>query len=178
MNRTNVLHDDVVHSSYVFDVHRTGLMLPSGERVTRDVVRTRGAALVLPVLDDGRIVMIRQYRFAHNEVMWELPCGGLEDGESPKACAVRELREEAGYTAGHVEPLGKCYSTPGFTDEIIHNYLATNLADGQQDLDEHEDIEVACLEDPKVRQLVVDGNVVDAKTICALTTYWLRKGLR
>ncbi len=177
MNEEHILSDERVYRSHVYDVHHLAVELPSGEQVERDLVRTKGAALVLPVLDDGRIVMIRQYRFAHNEVLWELPCGGLEDGESPEACAIRELREEAGYSAERIEPLGKCYSTPGFTNEVIYNYLATHLTDGQQDLDEHEDIEVQVLSDQKVRALIADGKVVDAKTICALTTYWLRNGV-
>lgn len=163
-----------MHESYLFDVDRLTIRMAGGETIERDVVCTRGAALVLPVLDDGGIVLIRNYRYAHCRHLWELPCGTLENNETPADCAARELKEEAGYTAEHIEPLGECYSSPGLMDEVIYTYLATGLTAGEQALDVYEDIEVKILPDAEVRRMVADGEIVDGKTITALAQYWMR----
>jgi ADP-ribose pyrophosphatase len=167
-------HEETILSSYLFDVLRLRLDLYDGRKIERDMIRTRGAALVLPVLEDGSIVMIRNYRFAHGERLWELPCGTLEADEDPARCVERELKEETGYTAGRIEPLGRCCSSPGITDEVIYNFLATDLTPGEQELDEHEDITVEVLSDQQVRRMAAENEIVDGKTLAALSVYWLR----
>ncbi|MCD4825688.1 MAG: NUDIX hydrolase [Phycisphaerae bacterium] len=167
--------DELIHRSYLFDVRRLDLRAPGGETIQRDMIRHPGAALVLPVLDDGSIVMIRNYRYPAGAVIWELPCGTLDDGEEPLACAVRELTEESGYTATQWEKLGAFYSCPGYNDEVIHAYLARDLTAGPQELESYEDISVEVLPDAKVRQMAANNEIADAKTLAVLNIYWVKQ---
>lgn len=141
--------------------------------IDRELLRFPGAAVVLPVLPDGSIVFIRQYRFAVGDTIYELPAGTLEEGEDPAVCAARELTEETGYTARSIVRLGGCYTAPGTSDEYIHCFLATGLAAGAQALDQHEEIDVEVVPDPLARQMVLDGTICDAKTVATLALHWL-----
>jgi ADP-ribose pyrophosphatase len=172
-----ILNNTLVHRSYLFEVQRLELQLPDGRQIERDLVKHPGAALVLPVLTDGSIVMIRNYRYAAEGYLWELPCGTLDEDETPDACAVRELAEESGYTAGHVEKLGRFYSCPGYNDEIIHAYLATDLTKGDQNLEGYEDITVEILADQEVRRMAATNEITDGKTLATLGMYWTREQL-
>ena len=149
--------------------------MPDGNVVQRDFFHYDGAAVVLPVLDDGAIVLIRNYRFAVDEHLYELPAGMLEPPEDPAECAARELIEETGYRAGRIEKLGEFYTGPGTTDENMHAFLATDLTDGQQDLEVYEEIHVEVFPAARVREMVADGTIHDGKTIAALAYYWMRK---
>ncbi len=169
-------YDELIFKGKVAEVHKVGLRMSDGNVVQRDLIHYDGATVVLPVLSDGRIVLIRNYRFAVDETLWELPAGMLEPAEDPEACAARELTEETGYTAGKLEKLGQFFTGPGTTDELMHSYLATDLTDGQQDLETYEEITVEVFSDADVQRMVRDGTIHDAKTITALTLYWLRKG--
>lgn len=169
-------YDELVYDGAVAEVHHVGLRMPDGEVVSRDLIHYAGAAVILPVLPDGRIVLIRNYRFAVEERLWELPAGMLEEGEPPEACAARELIEETGYTAGRIEKLGAFYTGPGTTDENMHSFLATDLTDGKQDLERYEDIAVEIVPDETVREMVCSGEIHDGKTIATLALYWLGRG--
>ncbi len=169
-------HDELIHESFLFQVHRLQFRTSEGKSVLRDLVKHNGAALILPVLADGSIVMIRNYRYAFERYLWELPCGTLEDGEDPVICAARELTEETGYTAGRMEKLGSYCSCPGYSNEVIHAFLATDLSSGRQVLDDHEDITIEITPDQKVRRMVADNQITDGKTIAALSLYWLKTG--
>ena len=170
-------YDELVFDGLIAKVHKVGLRMDGGEVVQRDFIHYPGAAVVLPVLEDGSIVLIRNYRFAVDDRLYEVAAGVLEEGEDPAACAARELAEETGYTAGCIEKLGVFCSTPGTTDEFLHAYLATDLKDGRQNLEAHEQITVEVLPDRKVRAMVADGTIHDAKTIATLALYWLREDL-
>ena len=148
--------------------------MDDGQVVQRDFLHYNGAVVVLPVLSDGSIVMIRNRRFAVDENLIELPAGMLEEGEGPDRCAARELAEETGYSPGRLEKLGRFYTGPGTADEVMHAYLATDLADGKQDLEVHERITVEVFSHEQVRKMVADGTIHDGKTIAALAYYWLR----
>ncbi|MCK5113921.1 MAG: NUDIX hydrolase [Phycisphaerae bacterium] len=170
-------NESLIHKSYLFEVRRLQLRTSAGEVIHRDVVRHPGAAIVVPVLDDGSIVMIHNYRYAADGYLWELPCGTLDNGEDPLDCAVRELKEETGYSApkSNFTKLGKSFSCPGYDDEIVHSYLATGLTHGAQQLEDYEDITVEVMSDAKVRRMIADSEIVDAKSIAALTVYWLQQ---
>ncbi len=155
--------------------YRVGVRMPDGRVVQRDLIHYEGAAVVLPVRDDGRIVLIRNYRFAVDEQLWELPAGMLEPGEDPAECAARELAEETGYTAGRIEKLGAFFTGPGTTDELMHAYLATGLTDGRQNLETYEQISVEVRSEDQVRRMVAGGEIHDGKTIATLGLYWLRR---
>jgi ADP-ribose pyrophosphatase len=167
--------DEVIYKGRVAEVHKIGLRTGDGRVVTRDLVRFGGAVVVVPVLADGSIVMIRNYRFAVDEALCELPAGMLEPGEDPQHCAVRELTEETGYVPGRIEKLGEFFTAPGATDENMHAFFATDLADGSQNLEGDEEISVHVLPEAQVRGMIRRGDIHDGKTIAALHLYWLRK---
>lgn len=139
--------------------------VPSGEK-TYVVVHPGGAVAILPV-DGDEIVLIRQYRAAIDAWILEAPAGTLEEGEAPEVCAARELVEETGYAAAEFEDLGAIYTTPGFTDEVIHLFAARGLFPCTDfEKDEDEQIELARLGKDEVRAMALDGRIRDAKTIC------------
>lgn len=155
-----------------FSVARLRFEGPGGQEIIRDVVEHPGAAVILPLLDDGRIVMIRNLRRTVGKVLWELPAGTLEDGEPPEVCAAREVEEETGYRAGSLEPLTEFYASPGVLNERMYGFLATDLEHTSQALDESEEIEVFPIPQWQVRDMVKDGHIEDGKTI-ALLLYWM-----
>ena len=169
-------YDELVFDGKVVKAHRVGLRMDDGEVRERDFLRYPGAAVVLPVLDDGSIVLIRNYRFAVEETLYELPAGLVEHGEAPIDCAARELAEETGYVAGRIEPLAWFYSGPGTADERMDTFLATELRDGRQNLEPYERITVEVVGEDAVRRMLADGTIHDAKTIAALGLYWLKEG--
>jgi len=173
--------NDRFHSSeLVFDGrvakgYKVELRMPDGRIVQRDYFHYNGAVAVLPVLSDGSIVLIHNYRFAVDEHLLEIPAGMLEEGEDPADCAARELAEETGYTAGRIERLGEFFTAPGTTDERMHAFLATDLADGEQNLEPYEEIRVEVRPETKVREMAISGELHDGKTLAALALYWLRQ---
>ena len=175
MNR-RIERKELIFDGRVATGYKVHLRTDDGALVERDFFHYDGAAVVLPVLDDGSIVLIRNYRFAVDEHLWELPAGMLEDDEHPAACAARELTEETGYTAGRIEPLGTFYTGPGTTDEAMHALLATELTAGEQNLEQYEQITVEVRREEEVRRMILDGELHDGKSIAALGLYWLRKG--
>ena len=167
--------DEVVYRGRVVEVRKVRLRMPDGAVVDRDLVHHNGAAVILPVLADGRIVLIRNYRFAVDGFLYEVPAGTLENGEDPLDCARRELTEETGYRAGKLEKLGSFAASPGVSDEIMHAYLATELSDGTQELELHEEIHVEVIAPEQVRRMLADGTIRDGKTIAILGLYWLSR---
>lgn len=163
----------LVYDGAVAKVFSVGLTMDDGRVIQRDLIHYSGAAVILPLLDDGSIVLIRNHRFAVGEWLYELPAGMLEEGEDPDLCAGRELAEETGYTAAQMRKLGSFCSAPGTSDEILHAYLATGLSQGPQALEGYEQIKVEIHPQDRVRQMVLDGTIHDAKTISTLALYWL-----
>jgi ADP-ribose pyrophosphatase len=141
--------------------------LPNGAVATLDVVRHPGASCVVPVEDDGRVLLIRQFRHAAGGTIWEVPAGKL-DGDSPERCAAKELEEEAGRRAGRLERLGEIWTTPGFTDERIHLFAAFDLTEVPHAREEHEVIEVVPMPLEAALDLIWSGELRDAKSALAL----------
>lgn len=146
---------------------------PDGSVGTLEMVRHPGAAAVVPFLDlptapDPRVILIRQYRYAAEGEMWEIPAGTLEPGEAPERCAHRELREEAGCTAAAMRHLAAIYTTPGFTDEVIHLYAASGLTRVPSALEADEFIETHEVRWSEVGRMIRRGDIRDGKTLCAL----------
>ena len=144
------------------------IALPDGRHFTLGILKHPGACAVVPVLDDGRVVLLRQYRHAVRQTLWEVPAGKLDPGETLERCAVRELKEETGYSAGELVSLGAICVTPGYSDECIHLFLARQLCRGAQELAANESI--VCVELPYAQALRMaeEGEVSDAKTAIAL----------
>ena len=146
-------------------IEQRSVELPSG-RKDYVVVHPGGAVAILPV-DGDEVVLIRQYRAAIGEWILEAPAGTLEEGEAPAACAARELIDETGLSAAELVSLGAVYTTPGFTDEVIHLYLGRDLSPCTDfEKDEDEQIEVARFPADEVRAMALDGRICDAKTLC------------
>ncbi len=150
-----------------YAMHLVREKLPDGKIAERDVVRHPGAAVVIPILDDGRVVLIEQHRTALGENLIEIPAGVLEAGEDPSIAAARELEEETGYRALKIERLLDFHPSAGFSDEIMYIFVATGLEPTQQNLDPDEYITVHVRTFDEVRQLVRDGELTDGKTIAA-----------
>lgn len=158
----------------LLDVRVDRVRLPDGREAEREIVRHPGAAAVLPVLPPAggetgkRLVLLRQYRYAADGVLWEVPAGTLEPGEGPEACASRELEEEAGYRAGELERLTTVLTTPGFTDERIWLFVARDLQETAPSPEEGEQLSRRIVPLDEALQMLGDGKIQDAKSICAL----------
>jgi ADP-ribose pyrophosphatase len=136
--------------------------------VSLDAVRVPAVAYIVPILDDGRVVLIRQYRPIVGAEIWELPAGTIEAGESPEACARRELVEEAGYEAGMLEPLGEALADAGLTDERIFLFVARDLRPVARGLDPDEHIQVVPAPLDEAYRMADAGEILDAGTLVAL----------
>ena len=157
-----------IFSGRTFRVAVDRVRLPNGREMDMELVHHRGAAAVVAVLDDGTVLLVRQYRYATGGWLLEIPAGKLDDGESPETCAVRKTEEETGYRPARLQPLGWIWTTPGFADEKIWLFLATGLEPTAQVL---EDDEVLSLERMPLAQAVakaVRGEIHDAKSAVAL----------
>ena len=164
------LAHEVVYRGRVFEVWRETYRGHVVEKVVY-----RGAVVIVPVEGD-RLLLIRQYRPVVGEYLYEFPAGTLEPGESPEECALRELEEETGYRASILEKLGSFYSSPGYSTEVLHAYLATGLKRGSARPDEDEEIEgIVTFGVEELLRMVRDGEIKDAKTVTAFTLYLLRK---
>lgn len=145
---------------------------PDGSIGSLEMIRHPGASAVVPMLDtdadDPTVLLIRQYRYAADGYLYEIPAGRLDPGESPMECAHRELAEETGYRAARVEPLFTMYTTPGFTDEKIHLFLATGLTAGDAHREADEFLELVPTKLSRALSMVEQGEIKDAKTALAL----------
>src|SRR5262245_56531661 len=136
--------------------------------IIREIVRHPGGAGGLPMFDDGRVALVRQYRHPAGRELLEIPAGRIEDGEAPEMCAAREIEQEIGFRAGRIEKLSEFYSTPGFCEERLYVYLATELERVEQNLDHDEFVEVCFLSLAEAFAMVGRGEIEDSKTIIAL----------
>jgi ADP-ribose pyrophosphatase len=164
-----------VYSGRILDLEVDRVRLPHGGEALREVVRHRGAVVILPLLGDGGLVLVRQHRYPTGEILLELPAGKLDPGESPVACALRELEEETGWRAAEATDLGWFYTTPGFSDEVLHAFCATGLKPSSDHLpDPDEAIEVVTLNIESALEACRDGGIRDGKTIATLFRARLR----
>lgn len=134
----------------------------------REIVVHQGSAVVVPVFDDGTVALVRQYRHAADGFQLELPAGGIEPGETFEQAAARELEEEIGFRAGKIEKLTEFYVSPGFLTEKMHVFLATNLTETTQSLDDGEIVEIVRIPLGDAVEMARDGRIEDAKTIVGL----------
>lgn len=149
-----------------FGLH--ALETESGHEFTLAHLKHPGAAAVVPFLQEDRVLLIRQYRFSAGGVIWEIPAGKLDPGESPESCAIRELREETGYLADRIQPTGRILTAPGFTDECIHLFNAYELTPGAHDREPTESIEIHDVPLEEALEMVRRGEIIDAKSIVGL----------
>lgn len=163
----------LIHNGRIIDYYQDTIKLPNGNEALYDFIRHKGAAAMIAVREDGRLLMVRQWRNAIDRFTLEIPAGGLNSIDEPtEAAAVRELREETGYLAENVRFLLRIYTTVAFCSEGIDIYLATGLKRHEsQHLDEDEFVDVGAYSLEELVQMIYDGKIEDAKTICAIMTY-------
>jgi ADP-ribose pyrophosphatase len=154
-------------------VLRDHVRLPDGSTATREYVRHPGAVAVLPILDDGRVVLVRQFRYPVARILLELPAGKLDEGEPVLACAMRELREETGYTARQWARAGVFHNAAAYSTEGIEIWFARDLVAGPQQLDTGEFVEVCTLAEAEIDALAARGGLPDMKTMIGLQ--WLQR---
>lgn len=163
-----ILNRKPLYRGRVFGLEREEVVLGTGGTVRLDVIRHPGASAVLPLTGDQQLVMVRQYRHAVGGFIWEIPAGTLNPGEDPVACAHRELAEETGFSARGMEKIGEITPLPGYSDERVHLFVAFDLVEAEQRLDEDEWLEVRRLPLDTVMGMVREGVIQDGKTLCAL----------
>ena len=167
------MSSEQLYSGKVLILNRDTVELPNGQVAQLEIIRHPGASAVVPLKRDGMVVLIRQFRHAAGGFIYEIPAGKLNHQEDPKDCAARELEEEVGYTPGSLELLTSIWTAPGFTDEVIHIYLATELQRGKQFLDQDEVLEIVEWPLEEAFAKIQDGTIRDAKTIIGLQlAYW------
>ncbi|KEO82381.1 NUDIX domain-containing protein [Tumebacillus flagellatus] len=171
------LDSETVYEGSFITVTVQTVELPNGKLAKRDVVLHPGAVTVLAITADDKILLVNQFRKATNRLLIETPAGKLEPGEDPLTSAKRELEEETGYQAAEWKHFSSFYTSPGFADELMHSYIATDLTKSQQNLDDDEFLDVLHVSAEEAEQMVQDGRIADAKTI-ALIYWWLRERAR
>jgi len=167
------LKETLIHSKKFFQgkiitVKQDLVLLENNQEACRDVVLHPGAVAVVAITNDDKLVFVRQYRYPVGEALLEIPAGKLDSGEHPDDCARRELEEETGYTAGNIRKITSVYTTPGFCNEIIHIYLATQLIKTAQCLDEDEFLNIEYYTLAEAHQMINDGRIHDGKSIIGL----------
>ena len=165
----------LLHQGHIIRLHQDTIEYPDGSTGAVDIVRHPGASAIVPMLDslsaiDPRVLLIRQFRHAAGGWIWEIPAGRLDAGEKeyPERAAGRELTEETGYTAAHLERITSVVTTPGFSDEVIHLFLATGLTPGQHQREEDEFMELHEVRWSEAMRMVRGGGIRDAKTLVGL----------
>lgn len=169
------LQSESVYEGSFLKARRDTVRLPDGSTAQREYIVHPGAVVVIPLLDDGSVLMERQFRYPVNQVMTEFPAGKLDPGEAPLACARRELLEETGYTAGQWAYAGALHLAIAYSTEIIHIFFARQLVEGTAQLDKDEFLEVITMPTDELLQACRQGRLTDAKTLTC--TLWLQNVL-
>lgn len=163
---------NLVAKGVIIDYYQDTMLLPNGKTAKWDLIDHKGAAAVVAVRGDGKLLMVRQYRNALERETLEIPAGGLNGRQEPtKDAARRELEEETGYTCEKLELLNSIYTTVAFCNEKIDIYLAGDLKPGKQHLDEDEFLNVEAWSLDELKQMIFQGRIQDSKTICGILTY-------
>lgn len=162
----------LVYRGRIFTVQVETVALPAGGTLEAEIVRHPGSVVIVPITDEGQVVLVRQYRPAIGRSVWELPAGSLRAGEDPEQAARRECHEETGLVPSQIDPLGSFFPTPGYCDEAMHFYRARGLraprAGEHADRDEDEDIEAHAFPVADITAMIGAGAIVDLKTVAGL----------
>ncbi len=167
-----VLSSTIIYNGAVFGIRRDEVIEPSGVRATREVITHPGSVVVLPVLPDGRILLIEQYRHATRQYLWELVAGRMEPGETPKVAAARELIEETGYRAKRFRVFLDVFPTPGFLEERMFILLAEGLTAGEAEPEEDEKIVSRAYNRKELEEMIRGGKLRDAKSVAGILYYF------
>ncbi|MDO4556069.1 MAG: NUDIX hydrolase, partial [Lachnospiraceae bacterium] len=173
MELVKSIKKELVYKGSIIDVYKDHVKMPDGKMVEWDFVDHKGAAAVLPITKDGKVVMVKQYRNALDRITLEIPAGGINPGETPMESAIRELTEETGYISEKVCHLKDMVSAIGFCNETIYIYLAADLKPAKQHLDEDEFVDVVEYPLEEVMDLILTNQIIDGKTIAAVLHYYI-----
>lgn len=166
------IHRELIHRGAILDMYEDTIQVPGGKTAKWDYLHHNGAAAVVPVMDDGRILMVRQYRNAIDRYTLEIPAGAVDAPEEPGiVCAARELEEETGYRSENLQVLIKLCTAIAFCDEWIEVFVAKDLVPTKQNLDEDEFIDVKAYTMEELKEKIFNGEIQDSKTIAALMSY-------
>ena len=172
-----VLSSEAIYNGKVVNLRVDTIEMPSGNVTKREILEHGGAVCIIPILPDEKIGMIRQWRSAVQEYLWELPAGGLEKGENPRECAGRELIEEIGYEAGKLTQIFQCYLAPGYSSEMMFGFLGEDLKEVGAQPEADESIELVPMSLEELLPLIDSGEIRDSKTVCGLLAlYRMRAG--
>ncbi|MBF0121076.1 MAG: NUDIX hydrolase [Desulfobacterales bacterium] len=163
-----VNHTKLIHHGRVFKLITENITLPNDTTIDLDIIRHPGAAAIVPMINNKEVVLIKQYRHAVGKYIWEIPAGTLAEGESPIECAKREIVEETGFHANIWKELGEITPLPGYSDERIQVFLASDLLEKEQKLDSDEVLNVHKINFDEAINMILDGTIQDAKTIFGL----------
>jgi ADP-ribose pyrophosphatase len=166
---------ELVYRGKFLECYVDQVVLPDGKLATREYIHHPGAIAAVPVLDNGQILLVKQFRYPTGKVLLEIPAGKLEKAENPEECARRELTEEIGFEPQQLVHLASIWTTPGFTDEIIHLYLAKDLKPLRRPMDSDEFLEVVTMSKEEAFKHLCEEPLVDGKTAVALMMIELRK---
>jgi ADP-ribose pyrophosphatase len=172
--REKKISGEVIFDGKILKVERDKVLCPNGNTSFREVIRHNGGAGILCITPNDEVLLIKQFRYAYDEVIYEIPAGKLEKDEDPYEAALREFEEETGNKASKLELLSVIYPTCGYSAEKIYLYLATDYIQTKVSLDEDEIIITELIPLDKVLEMIDNGTIRDAKTICAITTYVIR----
>ena len=175
--REETVASQIIYQGKIVTLKVDQVRLPNGEPAGREVVEHPGGVAILAVFEDGTVPIVRQFRYPFRKVVTELPAGKLEKGEDPHPAALRELEEEVGVTCGELTYLGCLYSSPGFSTEVLHMYLARDLRQGACHPDEDEFLEVERVPFQQLVEQVLSGEITDAKTVALVLKTKLLLGL-
>ncbi len=162
------LESKTLYKGRIINLRLDSVVLENGNTALREVVEHPGAVGIVALKENGDIVMVKQYRKAADQVLLELPAGKLEPGEDPADCAARELTEETGYIAGDLRYLVSFYTSPGFSNEVMHMFLATGLREGENDPDDDEMVETVEISPDRAMDMILEGEIKDGKTIAGI----------
>ena len=165
------LSSEMIYRGAILNLRKDKVTVKEGRTSYREIVEHDGGVIILGVTSEGMIPMIRQYRKPAGQVMFELPAGKLEKGEDPTDAALRELKEETGYTAGNIEYVVAFYPTVGYSEEVLHIFFATDLSAGDADPDENESIDIELYTPDELYEMINRGEMNDGKTMLALLLY-------
>ena len=160
-----IIKEELIYKGSFLDIVNVDVTLPDGKNASRDIVKHPGATAIIAFLDEENIILVEQFRLALKRTMLEIPAGKLNKNEEIIECARRELQEETGYMAKNLEYLGCLATAPGFCDELIYLYKATDLSLGEKNEDEDEFTNVKIMNIGKVKEMIRKGEIIDGKTI-------------
>lgn len=162
------ISSEMIYEGRILNLRRDKVHVKDGKTSYREIVEHNGGVALAAITPEGKMVMVRQYRKPAEKAILEVPAGKIEKGEDHRLTAERELKEETGYTAGKIEFITSFYSSIGYSTEVIYLYFATDLTPGETDFDENEAIELYEYELPELKEMVLRGEIEDAKTIAAI----------